>query len=110
MLRVADGVRDGVRLAIPQPTEWQRGGNQPDATFISTRTDLHAGAEVIRNVSEMTYVWSGFRIACLGEKSPAQSVEQPDSHNAAVLYNDTEIFSAFCYATREKRNFKRKEC
>jgi len=40
----------------------------------------------------MTYAWSGFRIACLGEKSPAQSVEQPDSHNAAVLYNDTEFF------------------
>jgi hypothetical protein len=43
----------------------------------------------------MTYAWSGFRIACLGGKSPAQSVEQPDSHNAAVLYNDTEIFPRF---------------
>jgi len=71
MLRVADGVRDGVRLAIPQPTEWQRDSNQPDATFISTRTDLHAGAEVIRNVSEMTYAWSGFSHRLLKVKIPS---------------------------------------
>jgi hypothetical protein len=32
--RVADGVRDGIRLAIPQPTEWQRIGNQIDAAMI----------------------------------------------------------------------------
>ena len=34
MLRVSDGIRDGVRLAVPQPTEWQRIGNQIDAAMI----------------------------------------------------------------------------
>jgi hypothetical protein len=37
VLRVSDGVRDGVRLAVPQPTEWQRIGNQIDAAFIFGR-------------------------------------------------------------------------
>jgi hypothetical protein len=67
--RVADSVADRVRSAIPQPTEWQRDSNQPDATFISTRTDLHAG--VIRNVSEMTYAWSGFSHRLLKVKIPS---------------------------------------
>ena len=63
----------------------------------------------------MTYAWSGFRIACLGEKSPAQSVEQPDSHNAAVLYNDTEIFPRFVMplgrnAISKGRNVDRVRC
>jgi hypothetical protein len=31
MLRVSDCVRDGIQLAIPQPTEWQRIGSQIDA-------------------------------------------------------------------------------
>jgi hypothetical protein len=50
-----------------------------------------------------TYAWSGFRIVCLGEKSAAQSVEQPDFQNAAARYNRDRHFSVFCYATREKR-------
>jgi len=40
MLRVSDCVRDSIRLAIPQPTEWQRIGNQIDAAFILARADF----------------------------------------------------------------------
>jgi hypothetical protein len=32
-LSVADCITDCVRLAVPQPTEWQRIGNQIDAAF-----------------------------------------------------------------------------
>jgi hypothetical protein len=37
MLRVADCI---IRLAIPQPTEWQCVGNQIDAAFILARSDF----------------------------------------------------------------------
>jgi hypothetical protein len=37
---VVDCVRDGIRLAIPQPTEWQRIGNQIDAAFVFARPDF----------------------------------------------------------------------
>jgi hypothetical protein len=37
MLCVADCV---IRRIIPEPTEWQRIGNQIDATFIFTRSDF----------------------------------------------------------------------
>ena len=37
MLCVSDCVRDGVWLAIPKPTEWQRIGNQIDAAMIFAR-------------------------------------------------------------------------
>jgi hypothetical protein len=40
MLRVADCVAERVRLAIPQPTEWQRVGNEIDAAMIFARADL----------------------------------------------------------------------
>ena len=40
MLRVSDCVADCVRLAIPQPTEWQRIGNQIDAAMIFARADF----------------------------------------------------------------------
>jgi hypothetical protein len=33
---VSDCIRDGLRLAIPQPTEWQRIGNQINAAMIFT--------------------------------------------------------------------------
>jgi len=49
----------------------------------------------------MTYARSGFGFACLGEKSAAQSVEQPDLQNAAARYNEPDIFPRF--AIREKR-------
>jgi len=50
----------------------------------------------------MTYTWSGFRIVCLGEKSAAQSVEEPDFQNAAARYNETDIFP--CFVMRLARN------
>jgi len=40
MHRVADCIRDGVWLAIPEPTEWQRIGNQIDAAIIFTWADF----------------------------------------------------------------------
>ena|SRR6266496_3979417 len=42
MLSVPDWIRDGVRLAIPQPTEWQRIGNQIDAAMIFARDGMPA--------------------------------------------------------------------
>jgi hypothetical protein len=32
--RIADCIRDRIRFAIPQATEWERIGNQIDATMI----------------------------------------------------------------------------
>jgi len=40
MLGISDCVRDGIRLAIPQPTEWQRIGNEIDTAFIFARADF----------------------------------------------------------------------
>jgi len=40
MLGVVDCIGDGFRFAIPQPTEWQRIGNQIDAAFVLARTDF----------------------------------------------------------------------
>ena len=40
MLRISDCIPDCVWFAIPQTTEWQRIGNQIDATFIFARADF----------------------------------------------------------------------
>ena len=40
MLRVSDCITDRVWLAIPQPTEWQRIGNQINAAMIFARSDF----------------------------------------------------------------------
>jgi hypothetical protein len=40
MFCVADCVANRVRLAIPQPTEWQRIGNQIDAAFVFALADF----------------------------------------------------------------------
>ena len=40
MLRVVDCVANCVWLAVPQPTKWQRIGNQIDAPFILVQADL----------------------------------------------------------------------
>jgi hypothetical protein len=40
MFGVANCVVDCVRFAIPQPTEWERIGNEIDAAFIFTRADF----------------------------------------------------------------------
>jgi len=40
MLGISDCVRHGIRLAIPQPTEWQNIGNLIDAAMIFARPDL----------------------------------------------------------------------
>lgn len=34
MLRVPDCIRDGIRFAVPERTEWQRIGDQIDAAFV----------------------------------------------------------------------------
>ena len=39
MHRVADCIRDRIRPVIPQPTEYQRFGNQIGATMIFARAD-----------------------------------------------------------------------
>jgi len=38
--RVADCVRDGIRRAIPQPTKWQRIGDEIEAAMIFARADF----------------------------------------------------------------------
>jgi hypothetical protein len=40
MLGVSDCVRNCIWLPVPQPTEWQRIGNQIDAAFIFARADF----------------------------------------------------------------------
>ena len=40
MHRVADSVCDGIRFAIPQPTEWQHMRNEIDAAMIFGRADF----------------------------------------------------------------------
>jgi len=40
VLGVTDCIRDGIGVAIPQPTEWQRIGNQINAAFILARADF----------------------------------------------------------------------
>src|SRR6478672_283872 len=43
MLGVVDCAIDCVWLAVPQPTEWQRVGNQIDAAFVRARADFVKG-------------------------------------------------------------------
>jgi hypothetical protein len=38
--RVADCIRDGIGIAIPQPTKRQRIGNEIDAAFVFARANL----------------------------------------------------------------------
>jgi hypothetical protein len=38
--RVARCIRDGIGIAIPEPTEWQRIGNEINAAFIFARADF----------------------------------------------------------------------
>jgi len=40
MLCVSDCIADRIRLAIPQPTKWERIGDQINAAFIVTRSDF----------------------------------------------------------------------
>ena len=49
VLGVPDSVIDCIRLAVPQAPEWQRIGNQIDATMIFARADFI-------NVFELTHV------------------------------------------------------
>jgi hypothetical protein len=37
MMCVSNCIRDGIGIAIPQPTDWQRIGNQIDASLIAER-------------------------------------------------------------------------
>jgi hypothetical protein len=40
MLSVSDCIRDGIGIAIPQPTEWERIGNQINAAFMFAGSDF----------------------------------------------------------------------
>jgi hypothetical protein len=40
MLVIVDCVADGARVAMPQPTEWQRIGDEIDAAFIFARANF----------------------------------------------------------------------
>ena len=40
MHRVSDCIREGVRFAMPQPTEWQRIGDEIKAAFVFARADF----------------------------------------------------------------------
>ena len=40
MLHIVDCVTDCIRFAVPQPTEWQRTGNQIEAAMIFARAHL----------------------------------------------------------------------
>ena len=52
MLRVSDCVGDGVRIAIPQPTEWQRIGNEIEAYLLADLAQVISVncAEVVRMI------------------------------------------------------------
>jgi hypothetical protein len=39
-LSVVDCIADRIRLAVPQPTEWEHIGDQIDAAMIFTRSDF----------------------------------------------------------------------
>jgi len=39
MLRIADCIARCIRLAVPQPTEWQHIGDEIDAAMIRARAD-----------------------------------------------------------------------
>jgi hypothetical protein len=84
MLRVSDCVRDRIRLAIPQPTEWQRIGNQIDAAFIFARADFWSAAVLfgLRLDSEMLL----FAL----EKKP---IEQQQDHGAYDRHNPARWLS-----------------
>jgi hypothetical protein len=48
---VADCIRDSSSIAIPQPTEWQRIGDQINAAMIFARTDfVNVAAEVKKEI------------------------------------------------------------
>jgi hypothetical protein len=47
MFNVADCVLDRVWFAVPQPTEWQRIGNQIDAAMIFARSHFVKALEVL---------------------------------------------------------------
>ena len=63
MLGVADCVAGSVRSVIPQPTEWQRIGNQIDAAMIFARPDFVKVRRTLRvaGACEFKYLvaWSG---------------------------------------------------
>jgi len=39
MLGIADRIADRIRAVVPQPTEWQRIGNQIDTAFVQARVE-----------------------------------------------------------------------
>jgi len=44
ILRLSDCVAHGIRSIVPQPTEWQRIGNQIDAAMVFARADFYSRA------------------------------------------------------------------
>ena len=60
---VADRIAGGVQSVIPEPTEWQRIGNQIDAAMIFARADFVKVRRTLRvaGACEFKYLvaWSG---------------------------------------------------
>src|SRR5258708_7926425 len=54
MLCVADCVRDGIRFAIPQPTEWQRVGDQINTALIFAVGLRKRGSRATKSVAYET--------------------------------------------------------
>jgi hypothetical protein len=53
VLRVSYCVRDGIRFAVPQPTKWQRIGNQIDAAFIFAQSSFVSVAVTALRLSNL---------------------------------------------------------
>jgi len=56
VLRVPDCIRNGIRPAVPQPTEWQRIGNYIDAAMILSDSAICNSSAINRDSSLMTQV------------------------------------------------------
>src|SRR5262245_64372912 len=79
------------------------------AEIVFARTDLHAGAEAIRQCFRVTYAWSGFRIICLGQKSATQSESSLIYRMRRRAITRPTFFRVLLCDSRET-HFKRKEC
>ena len=61
MLRISDCIRDAIRLAIPQPTEWQHVRNEIDAAMIFAGPDFVNVLRVDHLTRFNRAVWLGLR-------------------------------------------------
>jgi hypothetical protein len=69
MFCVADRVADGIRSAIPQPTEWQHIGNEIDAAMICYTGGLRNGCLISLTI---------FSFVSLASLGPRIAIGTPD--------------------------------